>query len=164
MIESEWPSVTLPTTPAIAGAAICLGRCNRGYMGEVSRGVLALLVVLGLTGSVAPVPNPGWNGSESGVLSSATPERSELQTPVEPPSVDDAGSLDREMMPAETVASRSHELADTADETLTVPATHPDLVAILANVQLQLVAYHAANDLDRPIDKPRNLAKSVTVE
>jgi len=75
-------------------------------MGEVSRGVLALLVVLGLTGSVAPVPNPGWNGSESGVLSSATPERSELQTPVEPPSVDDAGSLDREMMPAETVASR----------------------------------------------------------
>ena len=58
----------------------------------------------------------------------------------------------------------SDSLADTADETLTVPATHPDLVAILANVQLQLVAYHAANDLDRPIDKPRNLAKSVTVE
>jgi len=58
----------------------------------------------------------------------------------------------------------SDALADTADEVLTVPATHPDLVAILANVQLQLVAYHAANDLGRPIDKPRNLAKSVTVE
>jgi glucosamine--fructose-6-phosphate aminotransferase (isomerizing) len=58
----------------------------------------------------------------------------------------------------------SDALADTADEVLTVPATHPDLVAILANVQLQLVAYNAADDLDRPIDKPRNLAKSVTVE
>ncbi|WP_096391534.1 glutamine--fructose-6-phosphate transaminase (isomerizing) [Halopenitus persicus] len=56
------------------------------------------------------------------------------------------------------------ELADTADEFLPVPATHPDLVAILANVQLQLIAYHAADEMDRSIDKPRNLAKSVTVE
>ena len=54
--------------------------------------------------------------------------------------------------------------ASTVDELLPVPATHPDLVAALANVQLQLVAYHAAADLGRPIDKPRNLAKSVTVE
>jgi glucosamine--fructose-6-phosphate aminotransferase (isomerizing) len=37
-------------------------------------------------------------------------------------------------------------------------------VALLANVQLQLVSYHAANEMDRSIDKPRNLAKSVTVE
>jgi glucosamine--fructose-6-phosphate aminotransferase (isomerizing) len=35
---------------------------------------------------------------------------------------------------------------------------------ILANVQLQLVAYHVAQRLGRSIDKPRNLAKSVTVE
>jgi glucosamine--fructose-6-phosphate aminotransferase (isomerizing) len=63
------------------------------------------------------------------------------------------------------VCPRTSDLmADTVDDILTVPATHPDLVAILANVQLQLVAYHAADDLDRPIDKPRNLAKSVTVE
>ncbi|TQQ79349.1 glutamine--fructose-6-phosphate transaminase (isomerizing) [Halonotius terrestris] len=55
-------------------------------------------------------------------------------------------------------------LVDTADEFLPVPATHPDLVAILANVQLQLIAYHAANEMERSIDKPRNLAKSVTVE
>jgi glucosamine--fructose-6-phosphate aminotransferase (isomerizing) len=34
----------------------------------------------------------------------------------------------------------------------------------LANVQLQLVAYNAADLLGREIDKPRNLAKSVTVE
>jgi glucosamine--fructose-6-phosphate aminotransferase (isomerizing) len=51
-----------------------------------------------------------------------------------------------------------------ADEALTVPSTHPDLVAVLANVQLQLLSYYAAVALGRSIDKPRNLAKSVTVE
>jgi len=35
---------------------------------------------------------------------------------------------------------------------------------VLANVQLQLVAYHMPDRLHRLIDKPRNLAKSVTVE
>jgi glucosamine--fructose-6-phosphate aminotransferase (isomerizing) len=51
-----------------------------------------------------------------------------------------------------------------ADHVLEVPETDPGTAAVLANVQLQLVAYHAAALLDRPIDKPRNLAKSVTVE
>jgi glucosamine--fructose-6-phosphate aminotransferase (isomerizing) len=55
-------------------------------------------------------------------------------------------------------------IVSAADETMTVPGTHPDLVPILANVQLQLVAYYAAAQLERSIDKPRNLAKSVTVE
>jgi len=35
---------------------------------------------------------------------------------------------------------------------------------LVANVSLQLFAYHVANEKGRPIDKPRNLAKSVTVE
>jgi len=51
-----------------------------------------------------------------------------------------------------------------ADRVLEVPETHPRAAAVLTNVQLQLVAYHVADMLDRPIDKPRNLAKSVTVE
>jgi len=51
-----------------------------------------------------------------------------------------------------------------ADSHLPVPGTDPELVGLLANVQLQLFAYHAARLLDRPVDKPRNLAKSVTVE
>ncbi len=51
-----------------------------------------------------------------------------------------------------------------ADSVLEIPETHPDLIGLLANVQLQLVAYHTARLLDRSIDKPRNLAKSVTVE
>jgi len=35
---------------------------------------------------------------------------------------------------------------------------------LVANVYLQLFAYHVANAKGRAIDKPRNLAKSVTVE
>jgi glucosamine--fructose-6-phosphate aminotransferase (isomerizing) len=54
-------------------------------------------------------------------------------------------------------------VSEFADYVLPIPDTHPDLAGVLANVQLQLVAYHAARLLDRPIDKPRNLAKSVTV-
>ncbi|WP_459191161.1 glutamine--fructose-6-phosphate transaminase (isomerizing) [Halosimplex sp. J119] len=51
-----------------------------------------------------------------------------------------------------------------ADEVLEVPETHPRAAAVLANVQLQLVSYYVADKLGRSIDKPRNLAKSVTVE
>ncbi|REA02393.1 glutamine--fructose-6-phosphate transaminase (isomerizing) [Haloferax sp. Atlit-6N] len=38
------------------------------------------------------------------------------------------------------------------------------LEPLVSNVALQLFAYHVANELGRSIDKPRNLAKSVTVE
>ncbi|NOZ05259.1 MAG: glutamine--fructose-6-phosphate transaminase (isomerizing) [Chloroflexi bacterium] len=50
------------------------------------------------------------------------------------------------------------------DDVLTVPRTHPWLSPVLAAVQVQLLAYHCANALERDIDQPRNLAKSVTVE
>ena len=55
-------------------------------------------------------------------------------------------------------------VAAAVDEFLPVPETHPDVAGMLANVQLQLVSYYVANILNRSIDKPRNLAKSVTVE
>ena len=51
-----------------------------------------------------------------------------------------------------------------ADHVLEIPETHERVGPILANVQLQLVSYWVANQLGRSIDKPRNLAKSVTVE
>ena len=51
-----------------------------------------------------------------------------------------------------------------AQHVLSVPETEPEIAALLANVQLQLLAYWIARDMGRPIDKPRNLAKSVTVE
>ncbi|MEF8779263.1 MAG: glutamine--fructose-6-phosphate transaminase (isomerizing) [Haloferacaceae archaeon] len=55
-------------------------------------------------------------------------------------------------------------IEDYVDHVLTVPPSDPELSGLLANVQLQLVSYHAADLLSRSIDKPRNLAKSVTVE
>ncbi|MFK8215084.1 glutamine--fructose-6-phosphate transaminase (isomerizing) [Haloferax volcanii] len=61
-------------------------------------------------------------------------------------------------------SDRSGEVTEFADHVLRIPDTHPDIAGVLANVQLQLVAYHAADLLERPIDKPRNLAKCVTVE
>ncbi|OVE85708.1 glutamine--fructose-6-phosphate transaminase (isomerizing) [Natronolimnobius baerhuensis] len=51
-----------------------------------------------------------------------------------------------------------------ATHVLEVPAAGRRLTPILANVQLQLLSYWVANELGRSIDKPRNLAKSVTVE
>jgi glucosamine--fructose-6-phosphate aminotransferase (isomerizing) len=51
------------------------------------------------------------------------------------------------------------------DSVLSIPSTkHDVLMPILAIVPLQLLAYYIARDLDREIDQPRNLAKSVTVE
>ncbi|WP_336342980.1 glutamine--fructose-6-phosphate transaminase (isomerizing) [Halalkalicoccus ordinarius] len=67
---------------------------------------------------------------------------------------------------AEIVAITASEqrVEECADEVLVIPDTHPDLSGLLSNAQLQLVSYYTARLLDRPIDKPRNLAKSVTVE
>jgi glucosamine--fructose-6-phosphate aminotransferase (isomerizing) len=56
------------------------------------------------------------------------------------------------------------EIAAIANEVVPIPETPPEVAGVLANVQLQLISYHVANRLGRSIDKPRNLAKSVTVE
>ena len=50
------------------------------------------------------------------------------------------------------------------DDTIEIPETLEYLYPILAVVPCQLLAYHCARFLNRDIDKPRNLAKSVTVE
>ena len=51
-----------------------------------------------------------------------------------------------------------------ADDIIHVPRTLDMLQPILNIIPLQLLAYHAAVALGRDVDKPRNLAKSVTVE
>jgi glucosamine--fructose-6-phosphate aminotransferase (isomerizing) len=51
-----------------------------------------------------------------------------------------------------------------ADAVLQVPKTHELLQPILNVIPLQLFSYHTAVGLGRDVDKPRNLAKSVTVE
>ncbi|WP_227357607.1 glutamine--fructose-6-phosphate transaminase (isomerizing) [Haladaptatus salinisoli] len=66
--------------------------------------------------------------------------------------------------PIVAIANENHAAMNVADSFLTIPETHPVWSGLLANVQVQLVSYYAAYDLGRPIDKPRNLAKSVTVE
>ena len=47
---------------------------------------------------------------------------------------------------------------------ITVPETHPLLQPSLTIIPLQIFAYHMALLRGCDVDKPRNLAKSVTVE
>jgi glutamine---fructose-6-phosphate transaminase (isomerizing) len=56
------------------------------------------------------------------------------------------------------------ELADVVDVLLTIPGEDPWVHILTASVLLQLLAYHTARSLKTDIDRPRNLAKSVTVE
>jgi len=56
------------------------------------------------------------------------------------------------------------ELERVADDVVYIPACADYLTPILASVPLQLFAYHLAVARGCDVDKPRNLAKSVTVE
>jgi glutamine---fructose-6-phosphate transaminase (isomerizing) len=56
------------------------------------------------------------------------------------------------------------ETASQADEVLWVPKTHPLFAPVLDVVPLQLLAYHIARLHGHNVDRPRNLAKTVTVE
>jgi glutamine---fructose-6-phosphate transaminase (isomerizing) len=56
------------------------------------------------------------------------------------------------------------QLKDLAADIIEVPATIDCLSPVLTVIPLQLLAYHLAVTLSRDVDKPRNLAKSVTVE
>ncbi len=56
------------------------------------------------------------------------------------------------------------ELAGVAASIVRLPPTDPLLAALPFALAGQFLAYHAASSLGRDIDKPRNLAKSVTVE
>lgn len=58
----------------------------------------------------------------------------------------------------------AHREQEKADHTIVVPRNEVELDPILMGIPLQLLAYHSALALGRDIDKPRNLAKSVTVE
>ena len=65
---------------------------------------------------------------------------------------------------AVTSGAGAERLASVADDIITVPAVYDFLSPILTVIPLQLLAYHLAVELGRDVDKPRNLAKSVTVE
>ena len=63
-----------------------------------------------------------------------------------------------------TTESMKEKMEKTANATVAVPDTHPILQPSLGIVPLQLFAYYVALQRGCDIDKPRNLAKSVTVE
>ena len=63
-----------------------------------------------------------------------------------------------------TVESRGSALKKTVDHTILVPDTHPMLLPSLDVIPMQLFAYYVALMRGCDIDKPRNLAKSVTLE
>ena len=58
----------------------------------------------------------------------------------------------------------NYSIEDTADFTVYIPKTDPHFAASLAVVPLQLMAYYVSLAKGLDVDKPRNLAKSVTVE
>ena len=63
-----------------------------------------------------------------------------------------------------TTESHRGEMAKTVDHVLTIPDTAAMLLPSLGVVPLQLFSYYIALQRGCDIDKPRNLAKSVTVE
>lgn len=67
--------------------------------------------------------------------------------------------------PMMAVATRGdRRAAKLADTVIVVPRTHEVLSPLLTVVPLQLLAYHVGVLRGHDVDKPRNLAKSVTVE
>lgn len=69
---------------------------------------------------------------------------------------------------AEVIAVAAEKTADIissqASELFVIPEVHPVLQPVLGVIPLQLFAYYVALNRGCDIDKPRNLAKSVTVE
>ena len=63
-----------------------------------------------------------------------------------------------------TTASHAQRMEEVANGMMLIPDTHPMLLPSLGVVPLQLFAYYVALHRGCDIDKPRNLAKSVTVE
>lgn len=62
------------------------------------------------------------------------------------------------------ISEGDFEVSDLADHVLEIPKTSEMLSPLLAIVPLQLLAYHTALARGCDVDKPRNLAKAVTVE
>ena len=63
-----------------------------------------------------------------------------------------------------TTESHREEMAKNTDALMTIPDTENMFLPSLGVVPLQLFAYYVALQRGCDIDKPRNLAKSVTVE
>ena len=58
----------------------------------------------------------------------------------------------------------NYRATDIADDVLYIPKVHPILQPIVTTIPLQLLAYYSGVEKGLNVDRPRNLAKSVTVE
>ena len=56
------------------------------------------------------------------------------------------------------------EIENVSDEVIYVPQCMDEVAPVLAVIPLQIFAYYVAKERNCNIDKPKNLAKSVTVE
>ena len=66
---------------------------------------------------------------------------------------------------AKTLVVTNQDLGDKSfDNMITIPKTNPLISPILSIIPLQLFAYFISKEKGLDVDKPRNLAKSVTVE
>jgi glucosamine--fructose-6-phosphate aminotransferase (isomerizing) len=62
------------------------------------------------------------------------------------------------------IHEKGDDISQEGDINIAIPKVHPLLSPLLTVVPMQLIAYHTALALGNDVDRPRNLAKSVTVE
>ena len=68
-------------------------------------------------------------------------------------------------MPIVAVATEDNrQITKLVDDVIYIPKTIEQLNPVLVAIVIQLFAYYAAIKLGKNVDRPRNLAKSVTVE
>jgi glucosamine--fructose-6-phosphate aminotransferase (isomerizing) len=69
------------------------------------------------------------------------------------------------LAPTLVLATRGDtKIQHVADDVLYIPSVHPILQPIITSIPLQLLAYYVGTEKGLNVDRPRNLAKSVTVE
>ena len=62
------------------------------------------------------------------------------------------------------IHEQGDSIASEGDVSIPIPKSHEIFSPLISVVPLQLIAYHTALKLGKNVDRPRNLAKSVTVE
>ena len=62
------------------------------------------------------------------------------------------------------VTQGDSQVKEIADHVIEIPETEEALTPLLTTIPFQLLSYHIAVLLEKNVDQPRNLAKSVTVE
>jgi len=62
------------------------------------------------------------------------------------------------------ITTEGVDVSDVSDDVIYIPKIEWAFTSVLANIPQQIIAYYMAVQLGNDVDKPRNLAKSVTVE